>query len=144
MITIRPASLDDMPWIVEQSKGFAQFVGGKRQMAPKEEKLRSLVETQIVLIAENGQGPMGFIAGVLTPNYWDDSITQLTEIAWWVAPEYRGTRAALTLLNAFDAIGEKRADQTFMALESDSPVNPRTLEKRGFRLKETSYLKEST
>lgn len=143
MITIRNASLDDLPWIMEQSKGFAQFFGGKRLMQPTEEKLRQLVETQIVLIAENGTGPMGLIAGVLASNYWDESMVQLTEVAWWVAPEHRGSRAALTLLNAFDAIGSARADQTWMALESNSPVNTRTLEKRGFRLKETSWLKES-
>lgn len=143
MISIRAASLDDMPWIVEQAKGFAQFFGGQNTLKPSESKLRQLVETQIVLIAENGTGPMGLIAGVLAPNFWDETKSQLTEIAWWVAPEYRGTRAGLMLLDAFDAIGMTKADQTWMALEDNSPINPRTLTKRGYRLKETSWLRET-
>lgn len=143
MIRVRPATTDDMPWLVEQSKEFAQFFGGKRLMAPSEEKLRALVENQIVLIAENGTGPMGLIAGVLAPNFWDDTMTQLTEIAWWVASEFRGTRAGLMLLERFDEIGSEKAHQTWMALENDSPVNPRTLTKRGYRLKETSWLRET-
>lgn len=146
MTHVRPATAADTPWILEQLVAFDKFFGSSRSLFPSieaaEAKLAFLVEHHVFLVAEHGDERQGFIGGLLGPSFFNDDVVQLTELFWWVAPEHRGTRAGLVLLNAFIAIGQLRADHVVMTLEDQSPVNPATLERRGFRPKETSYLLE--
>jgi hypothetical protein len=94
-------------------------------------------------IAER-DGPVGFVSGMLAAHPYNPALTVLTEMFWWVAPEARGSRAGLLLLDAFLAYGERNADWIIFTLEHHSPVNERTLTKRGFHLHERSYLYEVT
>lgn len=73
---------------------------------------------------------------------YNPAIRVLTETFWWVTPNARGSRAGLMLLDAFTAYGERNADWIVFTLEHHSPVNERTLTKRGFHLHERSYLRE--
>ncbi len=146
MTHVRSATAADMPWILAQLEAFDQFFGSSRSLFPSmemaEAKLAWLVDQHVVLIAERADERQGFIAGLLQPSFYNDDVVQLTELFWWVAPEHRGGRAGLVLLNAFTAIGHARAHQVVMSLEDTSPVNPETLERRGYRPKETSFLLE--
>lgn len=145
-IAIRAATLDDMSWLLDQLAEFDQFFGSSRSLFPTMEQaertLAGLIEEQVFLMAVNEREPLGFIAGVLVPHYLNPAITVLSELFWWVAVEHRGSRAGLVLLNAFDAIGDQRAHSVVMTLEADSPIHPKHLYGRGYRLKETSFLRE--
>jgi hypothetical protein len=61
---------------------------------------------------------------------------------WWVAPEYRHTRAALSLLQEFIAIGKAKADWITVATEGNSALTDKALTKRGFKHIENNYLME--
>jgi hypothetical protein len=84
----------------------------------------------------------GFIAGFLYPHFFNPDIVTLSELFWWVPEEYRGTRSGLLLFKYFKEFGEERADQVIMTLEEETPVKPEFLTKKGFRVKEHSYLLE--
>lgn len=146
MSLVRHATPADAPWILEQLLAFDKFFGSSRSLFPSieaaEGKLAYLLAHHVVLVAESGVELQGFIVGLLGPSFYNDDVVQLTELFWWVSPEHRGTRAALLLLNAFVAVGKARAHQVIMTLEDNSPVNPVTLERRGFRPKETNFLFE--
>lgn len=148
MITIRRAELTDSPWLLTQLKAFAQFFGSKHSLFPSDDAgildaLHSLVETKVFLVAEANGKSVGFIAGLLQEHPYNPKITVLSELFWWVAPEHQGSSAGARLLQAFTDYGRLNAQWIVMTLETKSPVNPRSLEKRGFRHFESSYLLET-
>lgn len=101
-----------------------------------------MVESKVFFVAENGDGAVGFIAGMLSEHPYNPKITVLSELFWWVAPEYRGSSAGARLLQAFEDYGRANAQWVVMTLETKSPVDPRSLERRGFKHFESSYLME--
>lgn len=84
----------------------------------------------------------GFIAGILSPHFLNPDITLFSELFWWVPEEYRGGRSGLMLFNMFLEFGVEHADQVIVTLQEESPVNPRILTKRGFKVKEHAYILE--
>lgn len=148
MITVRRAQLTDSPWLLTQLKAFAQFFGSKHSLFPTEDDqildtLHSMVESKVFFVAENGTNAVGFIAGMLSEHPYNPKITVLSELFWWVQPEYRGSSAGARLLRAFEDYGRANADWVVMTLETKSPVDPRSLEKRGFKHFESSFLLET-
>lgn len=102
--------------------------------------LAHLMETQFIAIADADGAPVGLIAGALAPHPFNPDLVIATELWWWVNPPDRGTRAGLMLLEAYDEWANANADIKGMTLEAGSPVNPRTLEKRGYALAEHQYV----
>lgn len=92
-------------------------------------------------VSRIGNSYTGAIGGILTPNLFNPDLICLAEIFWYVLPEYRNTRSGLMLLNTFDACGQEKADETNMCLLVESPVSIKSLEKRGFEMKEISFRK---
>ena len=144
---IRRASLDDIDWLLGQLQDFAAVYGTKRSLFPTGEHARAgvkmLVENHLVLVAQDLEaGNVGFIAGYVLAHPYNPALRILQEAFWWVAPEHRGTRAGLLLLEEFVAWGRENVDWVTCAIEAESPIDERCLTKRGFRLHERSYLLE--
>lgn len=148
MVTVRRAEQEDTPWLLQQLQAFDAFFGSSRSLFPDvsyaEATLFTLIDSQPFWVADDANGPVGFIAGVLAPHYLNPAIRQLTELFWWVTKEARGSRAGALLLAEFMAFGKANADWIVMTLEAESPIDPASLINRGFRLKESSYLLEVT
>lgn len=83
----------------------------------------------------------GAIGGLLLPNIFNPDLKALSEVFWYVLPEYRNTRSGLLLLDAFDKCGQEKADETSMCLLMGSPIATKSLEKRGFEMKEIAFRK---
>lgn len=145
-IAVRPATPEDIPWLLAQLRQFDAFFGSSRSLFPSEEHaeaiIAGLIETQPILVAAGTTGPVGFICGAITPHPYNPDLIVLSEMFWWVAEAYRGSRAGLALLNEFIAIGKRHAHWIIMTLETESKIDPEHLHRRGFRLKEMSYLLE--
>jgi L-amino acid N-acyltransferase YncA len=149
MITVRDATRDDIPALLPQARAFADTFDAKTALWPGDTEaaqfLARFIEEQPVFVAETEDGTLvGFIMGMFAPHYFNQQILTLTELAWWVQPEHRGSRAALLLLQAFSDCGALHAEWTMLSLEESSQLNDRTLAKRGFRRVERSYLKEAS
>lgn len=152
MIHTRAATVDDVPWILGELKKFATFLGTERSLFPNEDyaiaKLQELIETQVFCIAEStienahDGTRVGFIGGLCSPNFFNPEIMVLTELFWWVTPEWRGTRAGALLFADFLNSGRTRANVIVVSLEEQSPLHEETLTKRGFRRFERSYILE--
>lgn len=145
---IRHATLFDIPWLLEQLWSFNEFVNTKKSLIPLEEgratdMLAYLIQDGYFVIAETVGGmSVGFLAAMRNPHLFNPEIIVMTELFWWVMPEFRGTSAGASLMAEYLKYGKAHADWVIVALEANSPVNPESLEKRGFKLKEHSYLLE--
>lgn len=149
MIHIRHATGDDAGWLLEQLREFASFFGTRLSLIPADDGVALAVVHHLIASLEffvavdyRSLTPLGFIAGSLAPHPFNPSVRTLSEVFWWVRPDRRGSSAGARLLDRFLAVGEEKADWIVMTLEAKSPVDPASLERRGFRLHERSYLKE--
>jgi hypothetical protein len=147
-VEVRTANLDDIDWILGQLKNFADFYGTRKNLFGDDAEynknlITNLIERHVFLIAESIQfGRIGFIAGSLEPHLYNPDITVLNECFWWVDEKHRGSKAGLLLLNSFVHFGKRAADWIWMTLETDSPVQDRSLIRRGFKEQERSFLME--
>lgn len=145
---MRAATPDDLDWLVQQLRAFSKFYGTKRQLFGDESFVRSgmltLIDKHLVIIAEKDMvGPVGFIAGLVTPHTFNPDVRVLCEYFWWVDEAHRGGRAGYLLFEAFLDWGRKNADWITFAVEEHSPLSEDVLVKRGFHLQEKSYLLET-
>lgn len=143
MITVRPAEGEDIPWMMDQLKAFDSFADFPLPLFPDTEQasgfLDNLIATQPVFVSEKEGELTGFIAGFIHPHMYNPSLTVLTELLWWVAPDHRGGRSGALLFQAFEDLGNREADVVIMTIEHSSPVNPLTLQKRGYNPCEYSF-----
>lgn len=145
-ITVRQATTDDFNWVVEECHKFMAFFESKFNFIPTQDKaldfFSSLISNHLFLISEDNGKKTGFIAGLVTPNLFNNEIQNLTEILWWVDEKHRMTRSGAMLLDAFVAWGKENCDVINFTLETKSPINDKTLLKRGFALKERAFTLE--
>lgn len=144
---LRKADLGDLGWLVKQLRAFDAFQGTKKSLFPESAEeavslLEGLIQAHPFIVAEDFAGPVGFIAGVLQPHPYNSQVKMLSELFWWVDPRYRGSTAGARLLEAFIEYGKRNADLVVMTLEEKSPVDPRSLERKGFRLYERNFMLE--
>lgn len=148
MLYIRRATDEDIPWLLEQLQSFSDFYGTKRPLMPSDPEvaaavIRSLITSTEFFIADLPEvGPVGFIAGVLTPHVFNPELRVLAELLWWVVPAHRGSTTGARLLEHFTQFGRQHAHWVTMTLESASPIDDRVLQKRGFQPHERSLLLE--
>lgn len=145
---VRGAALSDLDFILGELKKFADFYESKSSLFGPDDNYNSaiiskLISEHLFLICEHDQdGSVGFISGTMAPHFLNPNIKVLSEVFWWVRPEYRMSRAGLLLLNAYVDYGKENCDWVTITIEDKSPINDKSLIKRGFKLKEKSFLME--
>lgn len=148
MIWIRPANVADTPWLLSQLRAFSEFYATKVPLFPADDDHATrVIEDQIqrnpfFIAVDATAGPVGFMSGAVIAHPYNPDLRLLQELFWWVAPDRRGGRAGALLLQHFEEYGRANADWILMTIEAKSPVNPATLERRGYRLHEQTYLME--
>ena len=142
---VRPATSDDIPWLLTQLRAFAaEHPIGPRLLgsdAHAEALLGTLLATQFVAIADEQGQPLGLLAGAIAPHPFNEELMVATELGWWIVPAHRKGKAGLALLNAYEMWAEANADVSVFTLEAQSPVSDRTLTKRGYELAERQFSK---
>jgi len=146
-ISIKRATVDDIPWLLSELRKFAEFFGTKLSLLGNEAMathgLEIIIRDHFFAIAHHDtHGPVGFISGVLSPHMFNPDITVLSETFWWVSENHRGTRAGFMLFQEFKKFGAENADWITCNLESHSPVSDEFMVRNGFRLQERSFLME--
>lgn len=145
-LVIRHATKDDLPNLLAEMRKFSDFFQTKTRLYPDEAHaelvVTDLIEKHLFLIAEEGDELIGFISGYQMPHIYNPSISTLVESFWWVKESHRQSKAGLALLEEFIAIGKKDFDWVICTIEDQTPVKDETFLKRGFKLKEKSFLLE--
>lgn len=150
-MVVRQAVPSDIEWLLGELKQFAAFVDMGIDLAKNENyartQLLNIVERHVCLVADDvGEGfshPVGLLAAYDIAHPFDPSKRFLSEQFWWVTPQARGGRAGLMLLNAYtEKCAEVCAQDGIAAisLEAQSPINQKSLEKRGYVLTERTFV----
>lgn len=70
-----------------------------------------ILKTGIALVVEHDRRVVGMLLATIQGDLWLPHIKRMTEVAWWVETEYRGTSAGARLLNRYIAIGIEAKDK---------------------------------
>lgn len=98
-----------------------------------------------VWLAFNETEPVGMLIATVEPNMWSPKNRQMRELIWYVLPEYRKATYGGRLFTKYCLKGEEllekgKIDGYFTTrMTTTDPIG---LERRGFKLKESTYLKE--
>jgi hypothetical protein len=143
---VESLQVEDINWFVEVAATRMLLEELKRPHLVNLSQLYSLtakvVEGDSAFVVKCNGVPVGAIAGLIVPNIYNPTITEFIELFWYVLPAHRASRAGLLLLNRMIERGEEAADATTISLLKDSPINFKTLEKRGFKNVESGFIKE--
>jgi hypothetical protein len=144
---VRQATINDLEWVLKEAENFSKFYGSKISLTADkvyaQKFLSNLIEHHVLFVSHKEDGALtGFIAGFMAPHHFNPAIKTLCELLWWVPEEFRGSRAGAMLLNKFIEYGKANCDWITFVLEDNTPISDKALIKRGFRMKEKSYLME--
>jgi RimJ/RimL family protein N-acetyltransferase len=146
MITTRIAKSSDVEWIFKECVSFSKTYQSKFDLTGDVPYayafLHNIVENHVVILSLKDGVRTGFIAGMAQPHHFNPKIKMLSELLWWVSPQYRGGGSGAKLFLEFVAYGKQNCDCITMTLEETTPISDASLAKRGFRLTEKAYLME--
>lgn len=99
---------------------------------------------RIMILAMDGDKPVGFIAAVASETLLTrDKLAH--EMAWWMEPEYRKSRVALELVQAYEfwakKVGCKLIQMSTVETDQVEKIS-KYYSRKGYRLIERSFLKE--
>lgn len=146
-VFVRKAEEKDIDLILIELKKFSDFFDSKYPVYGSDENYNrdlifNLLTNHLFLIAEHDNNFAGFICGFVSKHIFNPEITVLSEIFWWVVPEYRLTKVGSLLFKAYEKFGEENCQWIVMTIESISQVKPEYFLDRGYKLKEQSFLRE--
>ena len=141
MSKIRKATLEDVDWIVDVGiKDMFSILGNDsffNEIYLKYHFIPALIKNGIVLVEED----YAAIIGNITPHPYNPDILVAAELMWWVREDKRNTSIGYRLLKMFEDVA-KYAGVNYIALSLMPNSSVKTLEKQGYKEKESSYLKE--
>lgn len=143
----RLATLDDMVDILRMGRAFCKALNENFDRQSVAEHVEWLITEEIctVFVCEDDElGVVGMVSGVIIPVYFDNARVQATEMWWWVEDKARRLGVGTALIDALEswakAQGALRLSMMIMH-ELDTSITE-IYEKRGYRLHESTYLKE--
>ena len=99
-------------------------------------------EQDLLIVLEVYGTVAGFVAGAQLPLLASRSVTQVTELAYWIEPNYRGWGAQLLASFQYAARNAGAKYLNMIAMESCTPEKAQRIYRRaGFTLAETVYTK---
>jgi N-acetylglutamate synthase-like GNAT family acetyltransferase len=112
---IRIANKFDIPQVSEMLRNY-RGSGVVKSIPVENEETALKILTYIIiggglgLVSEKQNKLNGMLLAIKTPYLWDNNKTIMSEIAYWVEPEHRGSTAGYRLLNEYVTQCEKLKD----------------------------------
>ena len=112
---IRQLNKFDIPQVMEMLRHYRGSGVIKNVTVDNEETALKILTFIIVggglgLVSEKNNKLTGMILAIKNPFLWDNTKTIMSEIAYWVEPEHRGSTAGYRLLNEYVTQCEKMKD----------------------------------
>ena len=107
----------------------------------------TFINNGYVWLAFHEEQPVGILIAIKEPNLWSPKNIQLRELVWYVVPSHRKTSIGGRLFAKYCEKAEfliEKAEIDGYFTTRMSTTDPVGLERRGFKLKESTYLKERT
>lgn len=119
------------------SQAYPQYPVNHRHF---DEMFSDLYRNHVLLVAEKDDGTVvGMLAAMYSSHPFNPNISVLAELAWYVYPSERKSRAGVALLKTFSAL--KNTDiQTLSLIDGSYKIGP-LVEAEGFKLYEKGYVR---
>ena len=142
---IRLATIDDIPQIIPLVEAFSESQNMRDDLCIKStaKVLSMSARDALSLISEHSGRVTGIIAGLKSPNLWNNSKTQIDEIIYYVDPDYRNTSAGARLLKAYSELIKDKCYLSTLKLMANSPDLTRHYNKMGYVEIETTFMRKS-
>lgn len=146
-MNIRPATLDDIPRIVEMAERFYPSSPYALFGPMQRESIAGLaiitMDSGVMLVADDDGLLVGMACIHVDHFLFNIDLKVGHELVFWIEPEYRGGLLAARMLKAIDAaVAARGAHINRMATLSGSPAQAGALyERMGYALTETYYSK---
>lgn len=103
---IRQANKFDIPRIIEMLWNYHDHGNLPNMEISSDESAKKILTTiiagaGIALVSEKNNELTGMLLAICTPYMWDHSRLVMTEIAYWVEEEHRGTSAGYRLMKEY-------------------------------------------
>lgn len=146
MILVRCAKIEDDPALVRFGRRFYDTLPYADIPYCESSAVRWLAlmrEIGVVLIALDGDAPVGMAGGVYSKFIFNDAYQVGAELMWWVEPEYRGSGVGQELLAALEnaAYAHGAARWSMMAIEATADRVGHIYERSGYVPAERTYCK---
>ena len=109
------------------------------------ETLRVLIPSDIkqavVVVYEVENTLVGFIVGIVNPNVFSCT-TQVAELGYYVLPEYSSYKAYKELLETYESWAKDIVGANLISVATYNPRFGKVYHRNGYKLTETSYVKE--
>lgn len=151
-MSLKLATLEDRDAVLRMCRSFFEVTPFAPVCTYSDAKVEALLglaarsfyqECLFLLFLENDI-PHGLIVGYATQTPFSDDLVA-AELAWWVDPEYRGTKGSMELVLAYEAWAKKIGCKHVTMSLLPSLTNPKVegyYERLGYVKTEISYLKE--
>ena len=151
-IIVRAAEDEDILSILKLSRQFAKSTMFGKYFSPA--AVAGMIKYSIMngccIVAvdtKNEDKIVGTLYGSISINPWTDRVRELREIAWWVDPEYRNTRAGLKLYKRYvqeskEMIEDGTITGSFMTTLETTGESGERLVSRDFKKMESHYIME--
>lgn len=147
MLTIEPATSDDLSCITEMGHAFFKEAGwadvAEWEDVIASQALSNLLDNEnfIFLIARQDGDVMGMAGGLIFPMWFNPKVLMSQEFFWYVKPHAR-TGIGLKLYNALEERFKERGVDVFsMIAVSKLPSLEKFYIRKGFRQSEQTYIK---
>jgi len=137
---------EDLEAYYRMAHAFHEFSPFSR-LPLSEKKLKEIFDVvgeEIILIfLTNDDKPVGMLLGIVNEPYFSEEKVA-TELAWWVDPEFRKSKASLDLMYAFEDWAYRKGART-VTLASLTGLSPPSVSKlylgMGFEKTEETYMR---
>jgi predicted N-acetyltransferase YhbS len=146
---IRPADLNDREEIWTMLREYREASPLNAHNNVDETTAKAMVEAIIehrrglILLTVKDNIITGMIMAIYTFNIWDQNIRYMAELAYWVKPEYRGSRDGYRLIKEYKSVGDLLIQQkeiqyyTISKMVTSPDLN---YERFGFEKLEETYI----
>lgn len=144
-MTLKLATPEDLPYILEMAKKFAA-VSPYKDYPQSDEKIEELIlslmkdrnKTVLVLYMVNDK-PVGMIGGMVSEMIFSRDLVA-SELIWWVDMGFR-SRKTLALKEAYEYWAKRIGAKYIQMSNLDDQKIERYYERTGYKLTERAYLK---
>jgi GNAT superfamily N-acetyltransferase len=139
---VRLALPEDVPAIVRMAVRFLNESTYADQITPDPARIERFVEdlltTGLLLIAEQDDQPIGMLAAILFEHPFSGART-VSEIGWWVEPEYRGGLTGPQMLRRAEQWAHQQHAQSMLMIAPAGSTVGRLYQRRGYDELETTF-----
>ncbi len=147
---IRRATIQDYSRIMEMMIDFANSSPYSAQMEPDyndlyvRKLLDHILKNGVIILGERDNKVVGMLIAAIQQDSWLPEVKTMREIAWWVDPKVRGSKAGAKLLKEYVGVGDRLVEENHISAYTITTLgmgDHLNMQKRGWTPIETNFVR---